>query len=292
MARSGRRVGKSVRDCRVHDRASFATLFIGALLLVLCATVGRAADAPPSSEQQTTGVLGVGDWVTIEIQGQHDSTSSYVNADGTITVPLAGNVPVVGINSVQAAARVAKVLKDGGYFVDPQVTIRVTQPLSQFVSVLGEVRSPGRFPITARTTIVDLLAQAGGLRETASDMGYVLRNDEAGHAVNYPINLNMTAGGNAAPPTMVLQGGDSLVVPRADHFSVIGEVTTPGRYPLEPGMTMLQAIARAGGITERGSERRIQVRRADKPGHYQTLSAKPGDPVQADDIIRVKESLF
>jgi polysaccharide biosynthesis/export protein len=286
-------LGKAVRECKVYDQtSSFATVFIATLLLALSAALCQAAEPPLSPEQQRTGMLGVGDWVTIEIQGQRDSTSSYVNADGTITVPLAGNVPVAGISPVQAAARVAKALMDGGYFIDPHVTVRVTQPLSQLVSVLGEVETPGRFPITARTTIVDLLAQAGGMKETASDMGYLLRSDDTGHTVNYPIKLNMANGSKEAPPTWVLQGGDSLVVPRADHFSVIGEVTTPGRYPLEPGMTVIQAIARAGGITERGSERRIQVKRADKPGHYQTLSAKAGDPVMADDIIRVKESLF
>ena len=51
-------------------------------------------------------------------------------------------------------------------------------------------------------------------------------------------------------------------------------------------------IARAGGINERGSERRIQLKRLGKNGQYQVLSVKPGDPIQADDIIRVKESIF
>jgi len=81
-------------------------------------------------------------------------------------------------------------------------------------------------------------------------------------------------------------------VPRAEHFSIEGEVASPGRYRIEPGMTVMQAIARAGGITERGSERRIQLKRVGKPGQYQTVHAKPGDPVQPDDIIRVKESIF
>jgi polysaccharide export outer membrane protein len=158
--------------------------------------------------------------------------------------------------------------------------------------VLGEVAAQGTYPITPRTSIFDLLGRAGGVKETASDVGYVLRRDETGQVTRHPVSLNILADSQAAPSTWTLLAGDSLVVPPADHFTVIGEVKTPGRYRVEPTMTILQAIARAGGITDRGSERRIQVQRADKPGHVKTSSAKSGDLVKADDIIIVKESLF
>jgi len=140
--------------------------------------------------------------------------------------------------------------------------------------------------------LVDLLAQAGGVKENAADIGYVLHTDEAGQSSRHPVNLNVVKDNQDAPTTWALLGGDSLFVPRAEQFSVEGEVTAPGRYRMEPGMTVIQAIARAGGITERGSERRIQLKRAEKPGQYQTTHAKPGDLVKAGDIIRVKESIF
>jgi polysaccharide export outer membrane protein len=240
---------------------------------------------------QQSSLLGVGDWVTVEIAGQ-PNTSVYVGTDGTITVPLVGTIPVAGIPPTEAASRVAKALRDGGYFVDPQVTVEVTQQRNQSVSVLGEVQSPGRYPITPQTTVVELLAQAGGLKDTGSDTGYVLRKDDAGHVNTYPVTLNLLPDSKDAPLTWTLRGGDSLVVPHAERFSIEGEVTTPGRYRIEPGMTVMQAIARAGGITERGSEHRIQLKRANKPGQYQTLHPKLGDLVKADDIIRVKESIF
>jgi polysaccharide biosynthesis/export protein len=283
-------VGKFVREGKAHHRTStFATVFTVALLLLLSAALCPAAEAPVSADQEQMSLLGVGDWVSIQIAGQPDATS-YVGNDGTINVPLAGNIPVAGISPPQAANRVAKALHDGGYFVDPHVNVRVTQPQSQFVSVVGEVQTQGRYSITPRTTIVDLLAQAGGMKETAADIGYLLRKDDTGHISRYPVNLNVLTDAEGAPPNLL--GGDSLLVPRAEHFSVEGEVTTPGRYRIEPGMTVMQAIARAGGITERGSERRIQLKRVDKPGQYRTIHAKPGDLVKADDIIRVKESIF
>jgi len=137
-----------------------------------------------------------------------------------------------------------------------------------------------------------LLAQAGGVKETASDVGFVLRSDESGHISRYPIKLSGFTDIKDALPTSSLLGGDSLVVPRAEHYFVLGEVFTPGKFSIEPGMTVIQGIARAGGINERGSERRIQLKRLGKNGQYQVVHAKPGDPIQADDIIRVKESIF
>ncbi len=269
-----------------------ATIFAVALLLVLRAAASHATNPQPTTDSRHVSLLGAGDSVSIQVFGQPDATNVYVGDDGTISVPLIGNVQVAGTSPVDAAARVAKALKDGGYFVDPHVTIIVTQPRSQLVSVLGEVQSSGRYPINPSTTIVELLAQAGGVKETASDVGYLLRTDDNGHVSRYAVKLNGLSDIKDALPTASLLGGDSLVVPRAGHFFVSGEVTAPGKYSIEPGMTVIQAIARAGGINERGSERRIQLKRLGKDGQYQVLHVKPGDPIQADDIIRVKESIF
>jgi polysaccharide biosynthesis/export protein len=270
----------------------FAAVFAVGLLLTLSAAVCRSAETPTTADHQHMSQLGPGDSVSVQVSGQPDVTMVYVGDDGTINVPLVGNIPVAGISPVEAAARVAKALKDGGYFVDPHVTIQVTLARSQLVSVIGEVGSAGRYPITPRTTIVELLAQAGGVKETASDLGYVLRSDDSGHVSRYPLKLDGLTDLKDALPTPTLLGGDSLVVPRAEHCFVLGEVATPGKFPIEPGMTVIQAIARAGGINERGSERRIQLKRLGKNGEYQVIHVKPGDPVQPDDIIRVKESIF
>ena len=269
----------------------FAGVFASGLLLALSA-VCRSAELPMPVDQQHMSQLGPGDSVSIQVFGQPDATNVYVGDDGTISVPLVGSIKVAGMSPVEAAARVAKALKDGSYFVDPHVAILVTQPRSHLVSVVGEVQNPGRYPINPGTKIVDLLAQAGGLRETASDVGYVLRSDDSGHISRYPVNLNGLTGIKDALPTATPLSGDSLVVPRAENFYVSGAVTTPGTYRIEPGMTVIQGIARAGGINQHGSERRIQLKRLGENGKYQVLRAKPGDPIRADDIILVKESIF
>jgi len=135
-------------------------------LLLTLSAVCRSAQRPSSA-----GQLGPGDSVSVQVSGQPDVTNTYVADDGTVSLPLVGNVQVAGQTPVEAAARIAKALKDGRYFVDPHVIVQVTDARSQLVSVLGEVGRVGRYPITPRSTIVDLLTQAGGLKETASDVG-------------------------------------------------------------------------------------------------------------------------
>jgi polysaccharide biosynthesis/export protein len=273
-------------------KTSIVATMLSVVLLALNAALCPAARAQDTADPQQAAPLGVSDWVTLQIVGQ-PNTTSYVAPEGTISVPFVGNVPVAGMTASQAAVRVTKALKDGGFFVDPQVTITATAPTSQFASVVGEVRAQGRFPITSKTTIVDLLAAAGGVNDTAADVGYVLRSDETGHAERHSVNLNMVRESEGAATDWTFVGGDRLVVPPADLFYIEGEVISPGKYRIEPGMTILEAITRAGGMTERGSEHRIQLKRkTDKPGQYKTLHVKSGDLVKAGDIIRVKESLF
>ncbi len=89
-----------------------------------------------------------------------------------------------------------------------------------------------------------------------------------------------------------LKGGDTVNVERAPVFYIYGEVTRSGAYRLEPNMTVMQAIAAGGGITPRGSERRLKLRRPSGNGQYVETDARLQDRVKADDVIFVREALF
>jgi polysaccharide export outer membrane protein len=254
--------------------------------------VPAGAAAGPNAVSPLTP-LGPGDSVTLHVFGQPDmDTVLGIADDGTIRIPLAGAIQVGGLSAESAARRVEKAFKDGGYFVDPHVTLTVTQSLSQRVSVLGEVRTPGRYPVDSKTNIIDLLAQAGGETEFASDTVFVLRTDAAGAVKRYPVNLKGLADAGASAPTQLLRGGDSVYVPRAEQFFILGEVQKPSMYKLEPNLTVLQAISLAGGVTAKGSDRRVEIKRAGKNGQQAVIKPKPNDLVQPDDVIRVKESIF
>jgi polysaccharide export outer membrane protein len=264
------------------------------------AQVTESAPGPTTQPIAETGEegrplvqLGPGDSVTLSVFGQPEmNTTDFVADDGTITVPLAGPVPVRGLSPTEAARRIEQALRNGKILVDPHVTISAVVSRSQRVSVLGEVNKPGRYVIESNVAILDLLAEAGGVKETGSDTIYLLRTDKDGKAARYPINLASLSNGRQPPDTPTIQAGDQILVPRAEQFYIYGEVATPGKFKVEPGMTVIEAIARAGGITVRGSQRRVEIKRLLPNGNYETTKATLGELVHADDVIRVKESIF
>ena len=255
-------------------------------------TVAPNVAAHPPQEATRLALLGPGDSVTVQVYGQPDMTSTVLVANvGTIHIPLAGSVQVAGVTPIDAADRVAKALRDGGYFVNPQVTLTLNNSRSERVSVLGEVNHPGSYAIDPSTSIIDLVAAAGGLTPNGADEGFVRRRESDGHVASYTVDLKGPTSSRDLP-SQRLESGDELYVPTAQRVYVYGEVTTPNSYKVEPGMTVMQAIVRAGGITPRGSEHRVEIKRMGKDGQYVISKAKLNDLVQPDDVIRVKESIF
>lgn len=262
------------------------------------AATKKAADAPANATPESMAsapstTLLPGDQVTFQVFGRPEmAMTTFIGEDGRITVPLVGAIEVAGLTPNKAGQRVASALRQGKYLVDPQVTVALAQSRGLHVSVLGAVKTPGRFAIDPRTTVLDALAQAGGITENGAGMVVLLRPDRAGKLVRFPIDLKGLGQGRGAVPTLTLRGGDSLFVPPAEQFYILGEVKAPNMYRLEPGMTVVQALSRGGGVTPRGSDSRIELKRRKADGGYVTSSASLSDTLQADDVIRVKERIF
>ncbi len=278
-------------------------LFAGCLRTMLaCALLsmaGLARAAVPAEPLQPLIrpllQLGAGDQVKMEVFGRPEmDTTTYVADDGSIRVPLAGDVHIGGLSPAEAGKKVEAALREGQFLVDPHVTFTVIQSRSQRVSVLGEVKNPGRYPMESNTTVLDLLAQAGGATEKGSDVIYILRPGSNGELQRFKVNLNGAVDVKDAAPAVLqtLRGGDSIYVPAAEQFYIAGQVHAPAMYRLESGMTLLEAIARAGGITERGSASRVQIKRRNPKGGYTVISGKPDEKIQPDDVITVKERIF
>ncbi len=262
-------------------------------LLLLWQVLPALAAEPLAASTGPLTPLGPQDTVTLHID--EDPTLGGIVTiadDGTLRVPYAGSVQVAGLSPDQAARRAEQALRDGKFFVNPHVTITVTTSLSQRVSILGEVKTPGRYPVDARTSILDLIAQAGGFLDTAADVIYVSRTDASGHTAKFPVNLKGLSDPHNTITDRFLQGGDSVFVPRADKFYILGEVTKPDMYKLQPNMTVIEAISLAGGVTAKGSIRRVEIKRRGPNGAEAVVKPKLDDFVQPDDVIRVKESIF
>jgi polysaccharide biosynthesis/export protein len=243
-------------------------------------------EAAESLQERELQELGGGDQISITVYGQADMESTvYVGDDGAVNLPLVGAVKVGGLTSVVAARHIEQALKNGQFFVDPHVTVTLLQAVSRRVSILGAIHTPGRYPIAPNMTLFDLLAQAGGVNDDGAATVDIERVGSDGQIHHYEIDLD--AGG-----TQTLQSRDKVFVPPAPQYFIYGEVASPGRYRIETGMTVIQAIARSGGITPRGSERRVEIKRLNKDGTYLVIHAKAGEPIEPADVIRVKEGFF
>jgi polysaccharide biosynthesis/export protein len=148
------------------------------------------------------------------------------------------------------------------------------------VSVLGMVARPGRYPLDETSSqLADVIAAAGGVLPTGSETVIVTR---AGKQENVPL----------LGKPVSLQGGETVYVERAPVFYIYGEVARAGAYRVESNMSVMQAIAAGGGITPRGSDRRLKLRRATAEGKWIETDVSLQERIRPDDVIYVREALF
>ncbi|HWT72338.1 MAG TPA: polysaccharide export protein EpsE [Oxalicibacterium sp.] len=236
--------------------------------------------------------LGPGDVLKISVYGNPDlSIDTRVNDTGMISYPLIGSVQVGGLSPSAAEKKIAGLLENGGFIKKPQVNIMVSVMESQQVAVLGQVNKPGRYPIEAKRRLTDVLAMAGGVNPEAGDTVTLLHNN-GGKTERQTIDLLdiMHSADNAKNPQLV--PGDTVYVDRAPRFYIYGEVQRPGAYRVERDMNVVQALSVGGGLSIRGTENGIRIKRRDESGETKVISAHLEDKVRPDDVIYVKESLF
>ena len=249
----------------------------------------QPAELQPASNQLES--LGMGDMVRITVFRNPDlTTEARVTERGTIVFPMLGEVPVGGLTPSQASARIAQKLREGKFVVNPEVTVSIAQVNSRQVSVLGNVNKPGRYPLdSVNVKLTDVLATAGGVGPTGADIVTIV---SAGNGKKADVDLAAMFRNGDLTKNVDLQPGDTIYVHRAPMVYVYGEVQKGGAYRLEPNMTVMQAIALASGITPRGTERGIKLTRRDAAGSVKKIDVSLTDPVQSDDVIYIRESLF
>jgi polysaccharide export outer membrane protein len=237
-------------------------------------------------------LLGPSDVVKITVYGNPDlALETRISQGGTISFPLLGQVAVGGLAVSAAETKLAGLLVSGGFVKKPQVNILVTSPQSQLVSVLGQVNKPGRYPVDGKQGLVDILALAGGVLPDGGDLVYLIRKRN-GASTKETVDLVKMMRAGDLKLNLDLVTGDVVYVERAPRFYIYGEVQKPGAYRLESNMTVQQVLSLGGGLTPRGTERGMRIKRSDAAGNVTEMAAKQGDVVQVNDVIYVKESLF
>ncbi len=266
----------------------FASLGLAWAFLLAAASPALAQPAPAAAEYR----LGAGDVIRVSVYQMPDlQLEARLSEAGVISYPLLGSVRLGGLSVPEAEKTLADGLRQGNFVKQPQVSILVTQVRGNQASVLGQVNRPGRYPIeSAGLRLTELLAIAGGVSPNGADSVTLVGNRD-GKPYRQVVDLpSLFRGGDAADPLIL--NGDAVYVERAPLVYIYGEVQRPGALRLERGMTLLQALAAGGGLTQRGTEKGIRVHRQNAQGEGQVLTPAMDDRVQDGDVVFVRESLF
>jgi polysaccharide export outer membrane protein len=230
------------------------------------------------------------------------TTSSRVSQRGQISLPLIGELHVMGLTVVKLEEKLRNAYDK--YIVNPQVGVLVKE-FRQRASVIGAVQKPGVFELTGPKTVIDLIAMAGGINDKAGSQVHIYRNganERETHVIDLAVLANSTGfinADNIAMINMPVQAGDMINIPEAGMFFVDGAVKKPGSYPLGRRYSLSQALATAGGVDIELYSDAISILRRHRAGEVETIAVDlsqvingtvPDPQLQPDDVIIVATS--
>ena len=287
------------RSFTTPPTASFLATFVfaTALPLAMVAQQGKpaatAAGADMSHRLQISSgdLLELGVFDTPELSGR-----LRVNEAGEIVVPVAGTLQVAGMTSDEAAAAVEEKLRGAEILKDPHVSVFILEYATQGVTVTGEVKSPGIYPLLGSHGLVDLLSAAGGVTTNAGRMLSVTHKSDPYHA--QMIRLDNRPG--KIVENVDIQPGDTIVVSRAGVAYVVGDVGHPGGFQIDGNdrLTVLQLVSMAAGTTRTSAEDKARLIRRTPNGREELpirlkamMSGKVIDiPLEDGDILFIPSS--
>ncbi len=227
-----------------------------ALLIACTLMVGLAGSAVGAPGGNDAYALGPGDTIEILVLGEPDlSRTVTVKPDGTVALPLLGDVKAVGRTTTQLAADLARYYSR--YLKAPSITVAVRE-FGGRIYILGQVNRPGEYQIRPGVGVLELLASAGGPTNRADlAKATVIR----GKTEAIQLNL-LEAFVKSKSPDMKLLSGDVLFVPETDRrIIVLGQVNRPGSYDILEGQRAADLIAAAGGVTTHAALQRAFIMR-------------------------------
>lgn len=291
------------------------TLAISAVLVCtgMAAAQGatQAKAQPPAQAQEARDVfvrayrIGPGDLLELKVfEVKELDQVVRVSEDGSITLPLLGRVIVEGLTQEGVVQKITGLLQ-AKYVKNPQVTIFIKEYKNQQVAVIGAVEKAGSYELVGRKNLLQIISMAGGFSATAGNEIFILREGPDGVTSSVAIDLkDLLVNGNQTL-NIPIEPNDVINVPvdREIRVFVMGRVTKPGavRAKLSEGVTLLQAIADAGGLAEGAKESAITITRKDKAGKEQKIRVNLRDIIkgkkkdvvlQEGDVVYVPESFW
>ncbi len=262
----------------------------GTLLLLLLVGSG------PCYAQNESLPIGPGDLVQIQVLEDSSLNQTVRVTDaGDVPLILGVDVKIARMTPADAAKAIGDDLVKRKFLVNPHVSVVVTQFATQNVSVLGQVHTPGAYPIGTPRSIIDVLALAGGLTDVA-DRTVTIERSGTDQRTDYFVSNNSEA---ALANSVKVYPGDRVIVPKAKIVYVLGDVGRPGAYPMvtnDSKFSLLQAVANAGGTLNHADPSKTRLIRKRTDGSYEEMQLSvsrmqkgkvPDLPLQGDDIIYV-----
>jgi len=210
---------------------------------------GTGTDIPQTSP---TTQIAEGDLLDIVIFDTPELSGRFrVNLKGDILLPLAGTLHVAGMTLAEITDAVSQRYKDAKILVAPEVTVFVAEFTRRTITITGEVRVPGVFPIAAPRTLTDTLAMAGGLNDNASRTVSIVHAADPRQIIHVTLNVGAQTPESIQEGRMEILPGDSIFVARSGIVYLVGELMRPGGFQVEHNnrLTLLEAVALAGGLT-------------------------------------------
>jgi polysaccharide biosynthesis/export protein len=260
-----------------------------------------------SAQERFTQEYRVGpkDLLEISVFGADElSRTVRVSEDGKVTLPLLGEVLVDGLTKSELERKLAGLLGEK-YVQNPQVTVFIREYQSKRVSVLGAVEKPGPYQLLGRQTLMQIVSEAGGLTRDAGSDIIIIRQLPDGTSTSLRISIDELFLKGDAKLNVPLEAGDSVNIPvdKLVAIYVFGQVKNPGALQVKKSAlpTLLQAIAQAGGFTDRAAKGGVIIKRKDETGKEKEIKVNVRSilgnrqkdiPLLENDTVYVPESLF
>jgi polysaccharide export outer membrane protein len=248
-----------------------------------------ASDAP----------IGAHDVIEIRVfQDPSLNERATVGDDGSVTMPSVGKISVAGLTLPQVEQRIKNLL-ESRILNKADVTVDLIEAGSRPISVIGAVNRPGRIPATGNITLMQAITAAGGLAAGYGRNLYVLRTSPNGMTEQVAIDIDELMVNGNPDVNLPLRANDVVNIPIESMINVyvLGEVMKPGKVQFRGSQrpTLLQALAEAGGPTDRASKTVLLKRGNDtKSLNYLKIvdGKNPDVTLQDGDTIYLKASFF
>lgn len=286
-------------------RKSTPLLLSAILLWVALGPCLLSAGQDPQEKTDLEYRIGAKDLLEIKVLGEDKlSTTVRVSEDGKISFPYLGEIQVDGLTAAQLEKKLSRLLEEK-YIINPQVKVSIKEFRSKRVSILGAIGKQGSYELLGRTTLLEILAEAGGLARDAGKEIIIIRQQADGSNISLKIPVEDLMQKGEAKLNLVLEPDDIINIP-ADQLVqiyVYGQVKSPGAIQVLKSNipTLVRAIAQAGGFTERAAKGSVVIRRKDALGNEKEIKVnvkniqknKAKDvQLQADDVVFVPETIF